>query len=250
MPTACYREGRPQLIAQVPALSRAQQTYTPTMAAGDVVPDLVLVDQAGKRVSLRDGRMPSIVSFAETDCPDRACALVTAKFGRLQRTLRGTGIRLVEVTLDPSFDRPVVLQRYAAAAGARIDDWKFATGNPADVVALAERFGILRESRTGDGVAHSDAVAIVSGSGVLEDRIDGNDWSPNDVAALARRDAGLASNPFAQVMLGALARASAICGGRGGGIPLIGALAIFATSVVVFSLLAVRLFGAALLGRS
>jgi protein SCO1/2 len=228
------------MIAQAHASYQIQRAFVPLMAPGDAVPDAALSDQFGKPLSLR-GVKPSIVSFAYTRCPDpRTCALVTAKFSHMQRTLAGTGIRLIEVTLDPNVDRPAVLERYATAVGARPGRWEFATGEPAGVVALSERFGVLRERGPSGNLEHTDVVAIVSGTGILRDLIDGTTWSPDDVAAEARREAGLGSNPVSRLALALFASASALCGGRGGGIPLIGALATFVLLAAFLSILAVR----------
>ncbi len=174
------------------------------------------------------------------------CSLVTAKFARLQRMLAATNIRLIEITLDPAHDRPPVLARYARAEAARADRWIFATGAPSDIVALSERFGILRERRPDGSIGHTEALAIVSGSGVVQSLVDGEAWSVDGVAAQARSDAGLSSNPAARAALALFASVSAACGGRGGGVPLIGALAIFAALALVFTFFALRIFAAAL----
>jgi hypothetical protein len=169
------------------------------------------------------------------------CSLVTAKFAAMQRLLHGTGIRLIEITLDPAYDRPPVLQRYALAAGALPSHWSFATGNPRDVMALAQRFGVVFDRSTGGAIRHTELVAIVATDGTMIDRVDGADWSPNDVAAQARADAGLASNPVQRIALQLFARASAACGGGAGGVTVLAAIALFIALAIAFAIASLRL---------
>jgi protein SCO1/2 len=225
------------------------RTFVPLAQRGDVIPDVPLVDQDGDGLSLRRPAGSTIVSFVYTRCPDRRmCSLVTAKFAQLARTLGPVGIRLVEITLDPDYDRPAVLRRYADAAGARGATWRFGTGRAEDVRALAERFGIVpgnagdESSEATEAAAHTEAVAIVSATGVLESLIEGNAWSADDVAAEARAIGALPSNPWRRFALALFTAASAVCGGGSGGIPLAGALAIFAASVLGAGWTVLRVF--------
>jgi cytochrome oxidase Cu insertion factor (SCO1/SenC/PrrC family) len=228
------------------------EPFVPVQNVGDAIPDVSLVDEGGRRISLRSGARPTIVSFAYTRCPDPTmCSVVTAKFAVLQRSLRGSGMRLVEITLDPAYDRPAVLHRYAAAVGARPGRWSFATGRASDVIALAERFGIVFDRSHASAIRHTELVAIVSGDGTLLDRIDGARWSPSDVAAQARADAGLASNPLQRIALRLFASASAACGGgRSGGMTVLAMLALFIALTIVIAFTAVRLCAPPRLERS
>ena len=59
-----------------------------------------------------------------TRCQDpRMCPLISAKFNALQHRIGTRKVHLVEVTLDPSYDRPAVLTRYAKAFGADPARW-------------------------------------------------------------------------------------------------------------------------------
>jgi protein SCO1/2 len=225
--------------------------FVPQERVGDVIPDVALLDQNGRQLSLRDPARPTIVSFAYTRCPDPAmCSAVTAKFAALQHTLTGSGIREVEISLDPAYDRPPVLHAYAAAVGAQSNRWSFATGRTSDVIALAERLGIVFDRPHANAIRHTELVAIVAGDGTLLDRIDGARWSPDDVAAQARADAGLTANPLQRIALRLFASASAICGGRSGGITVLGAIALFIALTIAITLAIRRLCAPADLKRS
>ena len=96
-------------------------------------------------------------------------------------------------------------------------------------------------------LAHTETVAIVSGSGVLTTLIEGNDWSAADVAAQARADAALPSNPWQRMALQLFTSFGAACGGHGaGGLPQAGAFGIFAACVAAMGWMVVRLFASAL----
>ena len=217
-------------------------SFVPTESVGETIPSVPLVDQNGRPFSIGGDGPETIVSFAYTRCPDPdMCSLVTTKFARLEQLLARTGIRLLEISLDPAYDRPAVLRRYADAVGARPPRWTFATGRPQDVFALARRFGIVFDPARTAARGHTELVAIVASDGTLVDRIDGASWSPNDVAAQAREDAGLSSNPFRRAALRAFASAGAICGGRGGGVTVIAAVALFLALTMAFAFITARL---------
>lgn len=243
----------PIAVHSEPAIStraRIHAAFVPVEHIGDVIPDTRLVDQNGNALSLRDGALPTIVSFAYTRCPDPTlCSAVTSKFAVLARSLRGTDIRLVEISLDPAYDRPAVLHSYAAAAGAGSDRWSLATGDPKEVLALAQRLGIAFDRTRANALRHSELVAIVASDGTLIDRIDGATWSPGDVAAQTRADAGLSSNPLQRLALRLFASASAVCGGRGGGVTVLAAIALFIVLTTAIAVATMRLCTPATIAR-
>jgi cytochrome oxidase Cu insertion factor (SCO1/SenC/PrrC family) len=109
---------------------------------------LSFVDQRGARFTLGALRgRPSLVTFVATRCSD-TCPIATALFSRLRDRLRREHIdaTLVELTLDPEYDTPFVMQRYARAySDGAVADWRFASGAPADVHALMRSFGITAQ---------------------------------------------------------------------------------------------------------
>jgi cytochrome oxidase Cu insertion factor (SCO1/SenC/PrrC family) len=219
--------------------------FVPVLRVGDFVPEVALEDQFGKPLSLRRESGPSVVAFVYTRCTDdRACPLVTAKFGVLQRLLRGTRIRLLELTLDAAYDRPLVLRRYALAAGATdATRWALGTGAPGDLFALSERFGIVRSRAMDGSLGHSSVLAIVSGAGAVQALVDSDEWSPNDVAAEARAFANVPADPLRRLSLALFSRVSAACGGNAqGGFSLLSTLAIFASLLVAGGWFVGRLF--------
>ena len=129
-----------------------------------------LVDQLGAPFSL--GALhgePVVVTFVATRCTD-ACPIANEMFSRLDERLRKDHVRarLVTVTLDPAFDTPFVMARFAREYRADPRTWELATGKVSDVRALMGAFGVVAPPGAG-GVpdAHTSFVYVLDGRGHL-----------------------------------------------------------------------------------
>ena len=91
------------------------------------------------------------------------CPLISAHFHQLQQRLDGCKYHLVEVTLDPIFDRPPVLANYAARFDADASRWTIPTGDSRAVLNFAAKFGIVEP---GDVIQSVDGKAVGSPSDV------------------------------------------------------------------------------------
>jgi protein SCO1/2 len=113
-------------------------------------PDFTLVDHDGKPFSLSSLRGKVVLlDFIYTRCPG-PCPILTASHARLQRLLtpeQAERTRLVSISLDPEFDSPERLRRYALQRGIALDRWSFLTGEPEKVaeVVRAYHVGTLRK---------------------------------------------------------------------------------------------------------
>lgn len=186
----------------------------PLLRIGDRVPDTRFVDQLGRRFSFRTLRgQTAVVAFVYTRCRDaRECPLISAKFHALQTALARTPSHLVEVSLDPAYDRPPVLARYGRVFGADPHRWSLLTGNPKDVLDFAAAFGVTAFPDPRIGLIHSERTAIVDGDGAVRQLIDEVSWSPDEIVAQIRADRRLASNPFERLNLWLSSAAVAVCG--------------------------------------
>ncbi|MBV8367903.1 MAG: SCO family protein [Candidatus Eremiobacteraeota bacterium] len=232
--------GPPPPAIAVRATAPAPRAYVPVLHEGDAVPDAALVDQRGRPFSFeKTGGRVSIVSFIYTRCADaRMCPLVSAKFARIQRELRGAPIRLVEVTLDPAFDTRAVLARYGARYGADPAIWTLVTGEPGTVGTVAERFGIVIDRPLPSLVVHTEAAIVLDGRGRIAKVLDGADWAPEDVLSVARETAGADTNLVRRLRLWLGSSASALCGAsKTGPITVSGALALLLAFSAAFGTL-------------
>ena len=158
------------------------------LKVGDRVPGGAFLDQTGRRFTLDDlTGAPYALSFVYTRCADlKMCPLISAKYRSLQaRTRKPVG--LVEISLDPGYDRSPVLARYAAGFGADPARWHLLTGDPRRVLDFAARFGILEHAAGAVTIVHSERLAIVDRAGRIAKLYDNANWSTDDVAAELRK---------------------------------------------------------------
>jgi protein SCO1 len=108
------------------------------------IPDLVLIDQDGKRVrfytDLLKGKTFAL-SFFYTDCT-YICTRQGELFSSLQKRLAsrlGKDAFIISVTMNPQTDTPAKLKRWAGKYG-RQPGWTLVTGRPDDVERLLHLF--------------------------------------------------------------------------------------------------------------
>src|SRR6266446_1150404 len=111
------------------------------------VPDFALIERSGPSVTKADllGKV-WIASVIFTRCVDE-CPLVSSHMARLQDAFAAEpDIRLVSITVDPAYDTPEVLTRYAQSFAAQPQRWLFLTGDKATIYRLVRegfRLGLL-----------------------------------------------------------------------------------------------------------
>jgi cytochrome oxidase Cu insertion factor (SCO1/SenC/PrrC family)/Cu/Ag efflux protein CusF len=179
------RSSDPWSLARIEVVSRESSVSAvpepPILRVGDRVPDAPFIDQQNRPVSLRALHIPFAITFIYTRCADaKMCPLVSAKFRFLQQHLTAPAA-LIEVSLDPAYDRPPILARYGAAYGADAARWQLLTGEPKTVLDLAARFGILENAAGPVAIVHSERLAIVDRDGRIARFFDNAAWSPNTI---------------------------------------------------------------------
>jgi protein SCO1/2 len=162
------------------------------LAAGDVVPDDTLVDQAGLRRRLTDWPGQALaVTFVYTRCPvPDFCPLMDRRFGELQRailadaTLKGRA-HLASVSFDPRRDTPAVIAAHARAGGADARVWSYLTGDAAAIAHLTSRFGVstIDEHDAPETITHNLRTAVIGPDGRLVKTYSGNEWTVDALLA-------------------------------------------------------------------
>ncbi len=140
----------------------------PARAAQDVR-TVRLFDQRGVGLTLNGLRgTPVLVTFVATRCTD-ACPIATALFGKVRERLHREHIAatLLEVTLDPKYDTPFAMARYARAYGAAsTPDWRFASGPRPAVEAWMRAFDVSTSpDKQGVPEEHSSFVYLIDKRG-------------------------------------------------------------------------------------
>jgi len=161
----------------------------PELPSFGAVPDFSLTDQAGRPFT-RDSLNGTtwVAAFVFTRCPS-ACPRVTQTMRDLQvkAAQRNTKLRLVSFSVDPEFDTPPVLQRYANEYGADLATWSFVTGNADTIRKTAEQGlkiaaqGRADPTKADFGITHGTQLVLVDGRGTIRGY-----YASSDDAALAR----------------------------------------------------------------
>jgi protein SCO1 len=153
--------------------------------ASDCLPDITLVDQRGRNVSLASLKgKPVLFDFIYTTCPG-PCLLLTARMKRIADRLGpklGTDASIVSITVDPEHDRPEQLLAYAIAQGANVNGWLFLTGTPKQIDEVMARFRLFRHHEADGTVDHFLFFCLVDPNGRPLLRYLGEDAQPERVA--------------------------------------------------------------------
>jgi len=111
------------------------------------VPDFAFIECSGQSVTRADllGKV-WIASLIFTRCVEE-CPLVSSHMARLQDVFTAEpDVRLVSITVDPAYDTPEVLTRYAQSFAAQPQRWLFLTGDKATIYRLVRegfRLGLI-----------------------------------------------------------------------------------------------------------
>lgn len=151
------------------------------------------IERSGREITEADlADRVWVAGFIFTRCR-MSCPRITGQMAELQEELRGSGVRLVSLSVDPEHDTPSVLSSYAKTAGADSDRWWFLTGPKAATHALIlDRFKVPvsepSEAERGPGVedvVHSDRLALVDRGNRVVGYFDANDREA--IVRLARK---------------------------------------------------------------
>ncbi len=161
---------------------------------GREVPAFTLINQDGKRISLKDYRGKALaITFIYTKCPlPDYCIKMSANFSDLARQLQNSDlkneIRLLSVSFDPKNDTPKVLKDYGLGylRGTENPDfivWQLAVGTDKEVRDIAGFFGLRYETDTEDKTQfnHSLRTIVITPEGKVQKVFSGNDWTTGDL---------------------------------------------------------------------
>jgi cytochrome oxidase Cu insertion factor (SCO1/SenC/PrrC family) len=164
-----------RITADDPSVAGSKTPLPPeSMWDASGIKDFSFTERSGRKVTKSDllGH-PWLVSFIFTRCAG-PCPKVSGRMSELQRLLAGTDVKLVTLTVDPDFDKPDVLERYARAFGADANRWLYLTGdkektyrliNDSFKMPVKELTGPAREP--GYEVLHSVNILRVNEKGVV-----------------------------------------------------------------------------------
>jgi protein SCO1/2 len=219
-----------------------------SLQIGDRMPATRFVDQFGHGFDFADFRGKSVVlAFIYTRCRDpKECPLISSNFHVLQTRFANGPYHLVEITLDPNYDRPSVLARYGALFGADGAHWTLGTGQPNAVLDFALRFGLDPFADPRVGLIHTERTVLIDPDGKIVDFMDQAGWNAADIIARLQAVESHSSNPLARLDFELSKVAVAVCGDRVAGFSGLADLAIvlviFATGAWFLTRVARKIF--------
>jgi protein SCO1/2 len=151
---------------------------------GDLVADAAFLDQEGGARRLSDWRGHRVaLTLVYTRCPlPEFCPLMDRHFGVVQRAMASSpqfaDVRLLTITMDPSFDTPAVLKTHAAGLKADLSTWSFLTPRQEGAAAFFEQFGLIVEREgAGADITHNLRTVVLDAEGRVSAVRTGNDWT-------------------------------------------------------------------------
>jgi protein SCO1/2 len=178
---------------------RRQAAAMPVLPVLGQIPDFILTNRDGRTIRRADlAGGPWIADFIFTRCMS-SCPLLTARLARLDRELPARGIRLVSFSVDPAFDTPAVLERFARSFSAS-GRWLFLTGGESQMRDLTRGgFKLALEPAGAAGneaILHSTRFVLVDGKGAIREYCQALDpGALSRLAADARSLAALSQVP-------------------------------------------------------
>lgn len=169
----------------------------PELKEGDVVPDYAFTNQLGKSFHLSDyrGRVLAFC-FIFTRCPlPDFCPRISARFRSAQNALKERADappdwQLLSLSIDPLYDSPAVLSRYAQGQQADPARWTFGTGAYDQLQPLGSHFGLeFAMNVTPDRLSHKLRTVVLDRAGRVRKVLIGNEWN-TDALVQAIVDAG------------------------------------------------------------
>jgi len=148
-------------------------SYLSNLGDYGAVPAFYLKDVSGRAVTLGDlaGKY-WVANFIFTRCTGM-CPTLTARMASLDQAMyqamsRANDVLLVSFSVDPDWDTPSVLGRYAGEHGAEPSRWLFLTGSREDLYRLIGQGFHLNVAEappgaasSGDLITHSDRFVLV-----------------------------------------------------------------------------------------
>lgn len=162
---------------------------------GKEVPDFSLVNQDGKKFSLKAYRGKALaVTFIYRECPlPEFCIKMSRHFSDMANQIAAQPeakdkIRLLSISFDPERDTPEKLKQYGLGYLGRDakDDftvWQLAVGPDKDVRSIADFFGLRYETDATDKtqINHSLVTAVISPEGKVARIFTGGHWMPDQI---------------------------------------------------------------------
>lgn len=131
------------------------------------VPSFDLIDQDNKKFAYQKGKI-SVVGFFFSRC-GTVCPITNKNLLRVSENFKlNSKLQILSLTVDPVYDQPPVLKKYADELGAAHDNWKFLTGDKKYIYDLAIKGFKLPVSDASD---YDDKIVDIDQTFIHSDRL-------------------------------------------------------------------------------
>jgi len=162
---------------------------------GKPVPDFVLTNQDGKRISIKDFQGKALaITFIYARCPlPDYCIRMSTNFSDLANQLKNDAelkdkIRLLSISFDPENDTPAKLHSYGAGYLGNQNPpdfsiWQLAVGSDDEVRKIGDFFGLdyKIDENNKTQINHNLRTAVIGPDGNVTKMYAGNDWTPAEL---------------------------------------------------------------------
>lgn len=159
-----------------------------TLSEGDAVPSVVLQNQDNQPTTIgAPGDKAVVMTFIFSRCPVPSfCPAMSMNFAKLQEAMRkdpllAGKVQLISVSIDPEYDTPEILKRYAEHFAIDTSDWSFVTGKPEDVAKLTAAFSVFIDKSVEGAMDHTLTTALIRPDGTIQKLWRDNQWTPEKV---------------------------------------------------------------------
>ena len=193
-------------LSDIVVIAQAKPDYKPAVqyhvpAAGDAVPDFVLLNQSDKKIRLGQFKGKVLVmTFVYTRCPlADYCPRMSRNFASIDKDLSGdkklyAETHLLSVSFDPTYDTPKVLKSYGEAYTGRYTQetfahWDFAAPQAAEMEKMEEFFDLGVTPGENGTLQHSLSTLVIGKDGKVAAFYPTKDWTVPEVEEQIRKAA-------------------------------------------------------------
>ena len=192
------KTGQQELVGNAPFPFRRVRDVEP-LRVGDVMPNYNFTNELGRSVSLNDFRGKALgLTFLFTRCPfPNFCPRMANNLKAAASALKAdstapTNWHLLAITIDPEHDTPKVLQGYAKGYEYDPERWSFVTGDPTDITAISEQFGLQYwrpDPKNPVNISHNLRTVVIDAQGRVQKILPENKWEPAELASELKKAA-------------------------------------------------------------
>lgn len=166
---------------------------------GDVVPDYKFTNQFGQAMSLAQFKGQAVgLTFIFTRCPfPTFCPRMSQNLQKAQKALKAQADApknwsLISLTIDPAWDTPERLRRYAEPYNIDTNHWQFVVSDLWTLDGLGDSLGLTFYRSTPTALPeHNLRTVVFDTRGRLQKVFVGNEWTPDEFVEEMVKAAGV-----------------------------------------------------------